>query len=223
MRAPRRQPLRELWALLRAGRPNTVDVGPHRLRIEPGVLDPVAFRTGAAFGPWVAQQLGDATGRSLLDLGCGSGVVGVFARDRGARVVASDPSPAAVRSARHNGLDDVRQGDLFGPVLGQRFDYIAFNPPFFDGFGPPSPLRRALYGGPGLPILRRFAAGVHRHLAPDGVAWVVLSDRAPWAAHALGARWAPSHRIELPPLGAGPTAVPAEALQIWTFPRDPGP
>ena len=42
-------------------------------------------------------------GESVLDVGTGSGVIGVFACDRGAaRVVGVDINPAAIRSATHN-------------------------------------------------------------------------------------------------------------------------
>lgn len=77
-------------------------------------------------------------GESVLDVGTGSGVIGVFACYRGAgRVVAVDINPAAVRSARYNarshGVDaimEVRRSNLFEGVAGERFDVITANLPF---------------------------------------------------------------------------------------------
>ena len=58
----------------------------------------------------------------------------------GYHVTAVDINPDAVRCARINALQhhletciEVRQGDLFEPVQGERFDLVLFNPPFFRG------------------------------------------------------------------------------------------
>ena len=83
----------------------------------------------------------------------------------------------------------MRRGDLFEPVHGERFDLICFNPPYLQGIRRSHPLALALDGQPGHRLIRRFAATVSAHLTPQGQAWVVLSDRAPGAAAALGAGW----------------------------------
>jgi SAM-dependent methyltransferase len=55
-------------------------------------------------------ELGDLTGKSVLDVGCGPGRYAVVAADRGAQVVGVDVSPAmltlARRHARDQGLED---------------------------------------------------------------------------------------------------------------------
>lgn len=70
-------------------------------------------------------------GKIALDLGCGSGVVGVCVKKLGgaAEVHGSDISGAAVDNARHNasrlGVEvDFRQGSLFEPWAGRQFDVI---------------------------------------------------------------------------------------------------
>ena len=75
-------------------------------------------------------------GKVFLDMGCGSGVVSVFAALGGAKkVVAVDISKTAVENTKIN-VDkyklnniDVLQSDLFEKVEGQ-FDTIFFNAPF---------------------------------------------------------------------------------------------
>jgi release factor glutamine methyltransferase len=76
----------------------------------------------------------------VLDLGCGSGILSVFAAQRAARVIAVDINPHAVRCTRINAFihgfetrGEVREGDLFAPVRGERFDLVLFNPPYFHG------------------------------------------------------------------------------------------
>ena len=156
------------------------------LTILPGVLDPVLFRSGAWLARQVAQRV--PAGASVLDLGCGSGVVGLLAQQAGARVIATDIDPRAVRTAQRNGLSDVRQGDLFAPVTGLRFDWVCFNPPYFPG-RPRGGYGTALHGGPALEVIQRFSAALPAHLTPGGVGLVVLSDRAPDAPAALGDGW----------------------------------
>ena len=109
----------------------------------PQVLNPVVFRSGAFLARTVAESSWAAPSGPApraLDMGTGSGIGAVFAARRGYRVVGVDLNPEAVRCARVNallnGLEDrieVRAGDLFGPVLGERFDLVLFNPPFFRG------------------------------------------------------------------------------------------
>ena len=81
-------------------------------------------------------------GGSVLDLGTGCGVVALMlahalARFDVQRIVATDISERALSFARANarlnglhGAIEFRQGDLFAPVAGERFDLIASNPPF---------------------------------------------------------------------------------------------
>lgn len=72
----------------------------------------------------------------VLDLGTGCGVQSLHARRSADSVVATDVSPRALEHARLTlglcGIDgvDLRQGDLFAPVEGERFDRIVSNPPF---------------------------------------------------------------------------------------------
>ena len=121
----------------------------------------------------------------ILDLCTGSGVIAIsLAREYpAAQVVATELSPAAAALARRNAARnavadrvDVREGDLFAPVRGERFDLIAANPPYIASAVIPtlSPeVRRepviALDGGPdGLAFYDRICAEAREHLAPGG-------------------------------------------------------
>jgi methylase of polypeptide subunit release factors len=97
------------------------------IEVRPGVFQP--NRTTELLLDAVLQQ--DLTGKSVLDLGCGSGVVGITVAKlgRAASVQGSDISPEAVENARHNarrlGLEvEFRQGNLFQPWGGRTFDVI---------------------------------------------------------------------------------------------------
>jgi HemK-related putative methylase len=147
------------------------------LVVLPSVFNPKLPRTGAFLATHIDPRLvaGDA---DVLDMGTGSGVCAVFAARHARRVVAVDVNAAAVRCATINAMLnhvehklEVRHGDLFAPVTGERFDLILFNPPFLRG-SPRDDRDRAWRSND---IAERFAAGVADHLKPGGSALVVLS------------------------------------------------
>lgn len=120
---------------------------------------------------------------SVLDLGAGSGAVALAIKRRlpGARVVGVERSAAALAVAQRNatrlGLEvELRHGEWFAPVAGERFDAVVSNPPYVVEGDPhlsqgdvrfePRP---ALVGGPdGLASIREIVAGAAAHLAPGG-------------------------------------------------------
>jgi HemK-related putative methylase len=145
--------------------------------VMPSVFNPKVPRTGEFLAAHVEAAIagGDA---HVLDLGTGSGVCAVVAARRARRVVAVDITAAAVRCAAINAAlnqlehkIDVRQGDLFDPVAGERFDLILFNPPFVRGT--PRDDRDRAWRSPD--AAERFAAGLRAHLRPKGCALLLLS------------------------------------------------
>ncbi|MEM9694209.1 MAG: class I SAM-dependent methyltransferase [Myxococcota bacterium] len=114
----------------------TVSIDGIELAMHPRVYRAESASTTAA----MLSTIRDVDDKSILDMGCGCGVLGVFAALRGARsVLMADISAEAVANAEdnvaRNGLGDrcrVVRSDLFGSVpAGQTFDLIYFNMPFF--------------------------------------------------------------------------------------------
>ena len=121
----------------------------------------------------------------VLDLCTGSGAIAVaLAKELpAAKVVATDISEPAVAIARknadRNGVADrveVRAGNLWQPVAGERFDLITANPPYIASAVIPTlsaEVRRepvlALDGGAdGLEFYDRICAAAREHLEPGG-------------------------------------------------------
>lgn len=161
-----------------AGRFAVERVGDLDLVILPGVFNPTLMRSGAAFAGLLDARL-IPPGSRVLDLGTGSGVVAIRALGWAASAVATDINPAAVRCAEVNALLndvearlDVRDGDLFAPVAGERFDRVLFNPPFFRGDPRDQPDRAWRSSD----VPERFAAGLRDHLAPGGCGLLLLSS-----------------------------------------------
>lgn len=100
--------------------------GPFDFRVNPGVFAPThTSRT-------IAEALEVQPGDTVIDVGCGSGVLSFVAARLGAhRVIGCDISEEAVEVARRNaaelGLDDrveFRVGSLFDPVRDLRADLV---------------------------------------------------------------------------------------------------
>ena len=133
----------------------------------------------------------DVSGRSVLDLCTGSGVVAIAAAQLGAAsVVAVDICPRAVRCARSNatagGVDvDVRNGGHESAIPGGPYDVVLSNPPYVptgpgvDALPPHLGPPRAWDAGPdGRLVLDPLCNAAADLLAPGGSLLMVQSEFA---------------------------------------------
>jgi release factor glutamine methyltransferase len=151
------------------------------LRVEPQVFDP-----GRHFSSKILarnlRQLELANCR-LLDMGTGSGIIGIIAAQKGANVTAVDINPAASQVATANAqtlqvTDKMRVccGDLFAPIQDATpFDWIVFNPPFFPRSTTRS-LEAAYNAGDDYATITRFLQQAKNFLAPSGRILLILSS-----------------------------------------------
>ena len=171
---------RDLWVLSDLtpgldGTPNAVATD-HVLGVSPASLS-LARLT-------VREPVGRA-----LDLGTGCGVQALHLTGHADRVVATDVNPRALRLAALtcalNEVDvDLRDGSLWEPVAGERFDLVTTNPPFV--VQPPGAdvLTYRDSGLPGDQVVERIVREAPGHLARGGwcqvlANWVILRD-VPW-------------------------------------------
>ncbi len=153
------------------------------LQVDARVLDP--RDDTETLVDWALALLPTDAPRRVLDLGTGSGAIALaIAQQRPrAQVLAVDASADALEvaagNARRLGLPvDLRHGDWFAPVAGERFDLVASNPPYIAEADPHLPAlahepRGALVSGAdGLDDLRTIVAQAAAHLAPGG--WLLL-------------------------------------------------
>jgi len=115
----------------------TVRGQPIRFITRPGVFSHGELDAGTRA---LIETMTIQSGESVLDLGCGSGVVGMVAAQMGGQVVCVDSSAAALE-ATHATLDmsgvkaPVLASDCAFAVRDLRFDVVATNPPFHQGLG----------------------------------------------------------------------------------------
>ncbi len=140
-----------------------------------GKLDP-----GTAF-LLETSNLSPLSGKRVLDLGCGYGLLALKASLEGASVTALDDDLLAVRSAYRNaeryGLD-VRalHSDVDSKIQDEMFDTVLMNPPFHIG-------KQVVMDVP-----RAFLAAAHAHLRPGGTLTLVANKALPYERDL--ARWA---------------------------------
>ena len=130
----------------------------------------------------------EPAGRAL-DLGTGCGVQALHLAGHTRHVVSTDVNRRALRMVRLTAALnevslDVREGSLFEPVAGERFDLIVTNPPFVIS---PATGERLVYRDSGLPgdeLVRRVVTLAPGHLNPGG--WCQLLANWP---HVRGQAW----------------------------------
>jgi len=116
----------------------------------------------------------------VLELGAGTGIIGIYCAKRGSIVTAVDINESALALAEKNaGLNGVAErmkfirSDLFENVAGV-FDTIVFNPPYLPEEGPED---IALDGGSnGYELAERFLRSFKGHIKEDGRCYLLLSS-----------------------------------------------
>ncbi|MFF0308803.1 methyltransferase [Streptosporangium sp. NPDC004379] len=155
-----------------------------------------------------------------LDLGTGCGVQVLHLAGRAREIVATDVNPRALELARISwalsGVRDVdaREGSLFEPVTGERFDLVVSNPPFVI-----SPAGRFTYRESGFEadgFCRELVRQAPRFLAPGGTCQLLAN----WL-HVRGEDWRDRVGGWLTGTGCDGWVVqrdvqdPAEYVELW--------
>jgi HemK-related putative methylase len=154
------------------------------LRVPPTVFHPKYYFTSKFLAEYLLSL--PLSGKNVLDIGCGSGILSLVAARSGGRVTAVDINPAAIRAtegnASRNGLHaaiHAVESDLFAALdpLESKFDYVVCNPPFYGG-EPRTMTEKAFRGGNGMAFMARLARVGPSFLSSGGAILLVLSSDA---------------------------------------------
>jgi len=118
-------------------------------------------------------------GNKLLELGAGSGAIGICLAATGMDVTLLDIDPVAVDCAKNNAVINninlnVLQSDLFAAVEGKKYDVIFFNIPLLDkSIEDPLEVISCDEGGQ---LLSRFLLEAPNYLLPNGQVYVSVGN-----------------------------------------------
>ncbi len=122
----------------------------------------------------------------VLEIGTGTGILAIIASKKCSTVTATDVNPHAIDCAVKNLIAnksynvELRKGDLFEPVQGEKFDLILFNTPYLptnEDEIVENELDAAWDGGSdGRKVIDSFLAGLKDHLNPGGRVQLVQSS-----------------------------------------------
>ncbi len=122
---------------------------------------------------------------SVLEIGCGSGIISIHLAKRGNQVTAVDINPKAIKatefnSKKNNVKIEIIEGDMFSKLKNCKFDTIVCNPPYL----PPtdeyddSDLALAVEGGPsGTEFTLKLLSEAPNYLNSAGSLYMILSSR----------------------------------------------
>jgi release factor glutamine methyltransferase len=122
----------------------------------------------------------------VLEIGTGTGIIAIKASMNSRMVVATDINPYAIECATENIIVnksfniEIRKGNLFEPVKGEKFDLILFNTPYLptdDKEKINDELNAAWDGGvDGRMLIDRFIEGLPHYFNQGGIVQMVQSS-----------------------------------------------
>lgn len=153
------------------------------LVVFPHVYPSHKFRTTG----FVLRNLKDIVkGKKVCDMGCGPGIVGLFALHNGAnQVVQADINPSALENARENntlhgfGEDKIKtyQSNCFDNIPKEVFDVIVFNMPYHcDKIKIDDPLKYAFYD-PGFVSIKKFLKQAREYSHKQTQIFIAFSNK----------------------------------------------
>lgn len=122
----------------------------------------------------------DLEKKTFLELGCGSGIISLYANKKGAIVTASDINEIALENLNEASIENNLEiqtihSDLFEELSGKAFDYIIINPPYY-AKDPIDIKEKAWYCGKDFEYFKRLFSQLSGYLSEDNRTYIILSE-----------------------------------------------
>jgi release factor glutamine methyltransferase len=147
------------------------------VKVLPGVFHPGLFYSTKFLIDYLITQ--PIRNRSLLELGCGTGLISIISAKQGAIVTASDLSEAALKNAiintKFNEVSvETIQSDVFDNLNKKIFDWIIINPPYY-AKSPANESELAWHCGEDFEYFETLFKNLHDHIHSESNVIMVLT------------------------------------------------
>lgn len=120
------------------------------------------------------------TQKTFLELGCGSGIISLYASQKGANVVASDINKTALKyltiASKENKLPvTCVYSNLFDALLEKQFNYIFINPPYYPKL-PENVKQQAWFCGEDFEYFKTLFYQLPPYLTNKNTTYMILSE-----------------------------------------------
>jgi len=158
-------------------KPRPYHYGKLKVMVHPQVFPPKFTLSTKILLDFLNEQ--DLQGASLLELGCGSGIISVLAASKGARVTATDINQTALdylgQAAKEQGFQiEAKHSDLFQNLEDSYFDHIIINPPYYPK-QPANVKEQAWFCGPQFEYFEELFLQLSNRDDHENV-WMILSE-----------------------------------------------
>jgi release factor glutamine methyltransferase len=147
------------------------------VKVFQGVFHPGLFHSTKFLLGFLSTQ--SLHNKSLLELGCGTGLISIFSAKNGAIVTASDVSQMAIKNIATNVSDnqvsvEIVRSDVFGNLGEKVFDWIIINPPYY-AKSALNESELAWHCGEDFEYFRKLFKNLGRHIHTDSSVIMVLT------------------------------------------------
>lgn len=148
------------------------------VKIHPDVFPPqLTFSTKILLD--FIQDL-DLQNKTLLELGCGSGIISLLATKKGAQVTASDINQTALNYLESNAAQNqlklkIVYSDLFEKMRDASFNYIIINPPYYPK-SPKNVKEQAWFCGEDFEYFQKIFGQLPHYLSSETHCYMILSQ-----------------------------------------------
>lgn len=128
------QPFLKLGLKLYYFKPRTFCYDGICIKVHPDVFPPHLTLSTTVLLDFIKEK--ELNNKTFLELGCGSGIISLFASKKGAKVTATDINSTALEflseNSKKNHLElEIIESDLFQSLTERTFDCIVINPPYY--------------------------------------------------------------------------------------------
>ncbi len=166
------------WALRYIRQERIFQFGRLKLQVPPGVFHPGLFFSTPIFLNFLKTI--DFNRKNTLDIGTGSGALALFAAQNGAKVVALDINPLALKTTGQNAQAhalriELCQSDLLDALPVRHFDLVLVNPPYYPQT-PKNDEERAFFAGAQFEYFEKLFRQLPEYLHGDSRILMILSE-----------------------------------------------